>query len=276
MSDKVKGTSLLSEWLRPVDCYHDDERRAFEAPFTECDTMGGESLGLKSLHHTCIDEHHEAGKALFEAGPTTKKGHDLGRSSTANGCKALTAVLSPWDRRCFALNCRTDLRFDMLDNFCLLVTKITIPPLQWLFLHSLQLEPYSLMDRRVLRAMPLVTKMIDAVRGRFEVSWILMLLATTIGVIALSRPLLSAPRDSYRTGGEHLYMVLSSLLAMVFTALYWAYESGSALDFFMIGMPFSVSVGISLSFLLRFPGDTWPGRSADIEGFQLQFNSQLD
>ena len=137
-----------------------------------------------------------------------------------------------------------------LEVSCLIITKIGFPPLQWLFLHSLRLEPFSLMDQRILNLVPTIAGTIEQLQTRPQVCMLSVLSISTMTVLALSIPILRSHYDS--TSGNLIHhRELLGLIALVFAVLYWAYESGSPLDFFLIGMPLAFSVGISLGILCQ-------------------------
>ena len=152
----------------------------------------------------------------------------------------------------------------MPSTLCLILTKTVLPPFQWLFLHSLKLEPISLMDQRIMRALPRLTGMLGWLERRSQISLFSMLVLSALAVLALSIPMTNRPCVS--GGGKGVGKVSSrqelwSLTILIYTALFWNHEGGSALDFFLLGMPAALSVGISLGSLhesLRFPSLSGP------------------
>ena len=193
------------------------------------------SEDVTSLHSRCGQGHIQEVKWL-----SLNKGNPDKRNCSKTGQKVDSDERSPdW------IDC--SLPLEALEVFCLVVTKTGLPPLQWLFLHSLHLEPRSLMDQRICHAIPFLHGLLERLQVRSHVCLILVLTVSTMSVLALSIPMVMAHhplRNRYSSQHRELW----SLTMLFLAALYWGYERGSALEFFMIAMPLSISIGISLSF----------------------------
>ena len=149
------------------------------------------------------------------------------------------------------------------EALCMIVTKIGLPPLQWIFIHSLGFEDLSQMDKKLLRNRPLLLDLLHwlGTMPQFCLGSVLGISAINILALGIAmRWSRSSSTSSIITHYEDLWS-----LAMVFlTALWWAYEEGSAFDFFLVAMPMALSIGISLTLLQQSFRYARPLKSVDL------------
>ena len=126
---------------------------------------------------------------------------------------------------------------------CLIMGKTMCPPLQWLFLQSLESEPPSILDRSLLNLIPSLSQIVTTIGRHHTITLSMCLVSTSLTVLALFKPL-SHTSESCRPP-----VLFCCWLALVASGPFWTYIGGSAATFFLVFMPYAMSVGISLGLL---------------------------
>ena len=126
---------------------------------------------------------------------------------------------------------------------CLIMGKTICPLLQWLFLQSLKAEPPSILDRSLLSLFPSLLQIVTILGRHHTTTLSMLLVSTSLTALALFIPL-SHTSESCRTP-----VFFCCWLALVVSGPLWTYIGGSAASFFLVFMPYAMSVGISLGLL---------------------------
>ena len=126
---------------------------------------------------------------------------------------------------------------------CLILGKTMCPPLQWLYLQSLQLEPPSTLDQSFIDLIPALSKIVTTLSRHHTIALSMSLASTSLTVLAFFIPL-SHISESCRSP-----VLFCCWLALVASGPLWTYLGGSAANFFLIFMPYAMSVGISIGIL---------------------------
>ena len=133
--------------------------------------------------------------------------------------------------------------FGVLDLSCLILGKILCPPLQWLSLQSLQFDLSSTLDQSILHLFPSIYQLVTTLSRHHALALSMSLVSTSLTVLALFLPF-SHISESCRSP-----VLFCCWLALVASGLLWTYIGGSAAGFFLVFMPYAMSVGISIGLL---------------------------
>ena len=133
--------------------------------------------------------------------------------------------------------------FSVLDASCLILGKILCPPLQWLSLQSLQPEVPSTLDQSLLHFLPSIHQLVTTLSRHHTVTLSMCLVSTSLTFLVLFIPL-SHTSDSCRSP-----VLFCCWLALVASGPLWTYIGGSSASFFLVFMPYAISVGISIGLL---------------------------
>ena len=123
---------------------------------------------------------------------------------------------------------------------CLIMGKTICPLLLWLFLQSLKAEPPSILDRSLLNLFPSLLQTVTILGRHHTITLSMCLVSTSLAALALFIPL-SHISESCRTP-----VFFCCWLALVVSGPLWTHTGGSAASFFLVFMPYAMSVGISL------------------------------
>ncbi|KAK0513500.1 hypothetical protein JMJ35_004486 [Cladonia borealis] len=126
---------------------------------------------------------------------------------------------------------------------CLIMGKTMCPPLQWLFLRSLTSEPPSILDRSMFDLIPSLSQIVTILSRHHTITLSIWFISTSLTALALFIPL-SHTSESCRPP-----VLFCCCLALVASGPLWTYIGGSAASFFLVFMPYAMSVGISLGLL---------------------------
>ena len=131
----------------------------------------------------------------------------------------------------------------VLDLSCLILGKLLWPPLQWLSLQSLQVDLSSTLDQSILNLFPFVHQLMSTLSRHNAVSLSMSLVSTILTVLALFIP--------FSHIGERCrsQVLVCCWIALVVSGPFWTYIGGSAASFFLVFMPYTLSVGISIGHL---------------------------
>ena len=131
----------------------------------------------------------------------------------------------------------------VLELSCLIMGKTMCPPLQWLFLQSLTSEPTSILDRSMFDLIPALSQIVTVLSRHHTIALSMCLVSTSLTVLALFIPW------SQISGSCRPLVCLCCGLALVASGPLWTYIGGSAASFFLVFLPYAMSVGISLGLL---------------------------
>lgn len=132
---------------------------------------------------------------------------------------------------------------DTSDAFCFLLGTLVCPPLIWLACQSLNLEPPSALDERIMGIIPVRATLIK-VLSRHTI----MALITMTSSITISTGALTVPGWKSCTRGRSSAFV-SCWLLIVAGSLVWSHMGGLIAGLFLVFMTFALSVGVALSLL---------------------------
>ena len=131
----------------------------------------------------------------------------------------------------------------VLDVSCLILGKILWPPLQWLSLQSLRFSLPSTLDQNILHLFPSIHQLVSTLSRHRTITLNTSLVSTSLTVMALYIPF------SHISEGCRSPVLFCCWLAMVASGPLWTYIGGSAASFFLVFMPYAMSVGISIGLL---------------------------
>ena len=126
---------------------------------------------------------------------------------------------------------------------CLILGKTMCPVLQWLYLLSLSSEPPSTLDQSIIDLVPAVSQVVTTLSRHHTITLSMSLALTGLTVLALFLPL-SHISESCRSP-----VLFCCWLALAASGPLWTYLGGSAASFFLVFMPYAMSVGISIGIL---------------------------
>lgn len=133
--------------------------------------------------------------------------------------------------------------FGVFDVSCLILGKILCPPLQWLFLQSLQFDLPSTLDQNILHLFPSIHQLVSTLSHHDAIVLSMNLVSTSLTVLAIFIPF-SHIGENCRSP-----VFFCCWLALVASGPLWTYIGGSAASFFLVFMPYAMSVGISIGLL---------------------------
>lgn len=131
----------------------------------------------------------------------------------------------------------------VLDLSCLILGKILCPPLQWLSLQSLQVDLSSTLDQSLRHLFPSTYQLVTMLSHHHTVALSMSLVSTSLTVLALFIPF------SHISERCRSPVLICCCMALVASGPLWTYIGGSAASFFLVIMPYAMSVGISIGLL---------------------------
>ena len=131
----------------------------------------------------------------------------------------------------------------VLDLSCLILGKILFPPLQWLSLQSLQVDLSSTLDQSLRHLFPSIYQLVTTLSRHHAVALSMSLVSTSLTVLALIIPF------SHISERCRSQVLICCWIALVVSGPFWTYIGGSAASFFLVFMPYAMSVGISIGLL---------------------------
>ena len=123
----------------------------------------------------------------------------------------------------------------VLDLSCLILGKIVCPPLQ--------LDPSSSLDQSIQHLFPSIYQLVTTLSRHHAVALSMSLVSTSLTVLALFLPF-SHIDEKCRSP-----VLVCCWMALVASGPFWTYLGGSAASFFLVFMPYAMSVGISIGLL---------------------------
>lgn len=126
---------------------------------------------------------------------------------------------------------------------CLILGKTICPLLQWLCLQSLQSEPRSILDQSLIDLVPSLSPLVATSGRHHTITLSMMFVSTSLTVLALFIPF---SRISERCRSP---VLVCCWMALVASGPLWTYIGGSAASFFLVFMPYAMSVGFSIGLL---------------------------
>ena len=126
---------------------------------------------------------------------------------------------------------------------CLILGKTMCPPLQWLCLQSLQFEPLSTLDQSLIDLVPSIYQLVSTLSHHRAVALSMSLVSTSLTVLALFIPF------SHISERCRSQVLICCWMALVVSGPFWTYIGGSAASYFLVFMPYAMSVGISIGLL---------------------------
>ena len=135
--------------------------------------------------------------------------------------------------------------FSRIDRVCLGLNPIIYPPLIWILLRSLHLEPSSLLDRKMQRLIPFASNAIVALEDYPRTALILVVNLSSLTVAVILKPAASM------NGRTNLYVCPCWILVLTCGLLFWPLMGGSLLEFCLLFVPFALSVGMTLGLLIE-------------------------
>ena len=126
---------------------------------------------------------------------------------------------------------------------CLILGKTMCPLLQWLCLQSLQSEPRSILDHSLIDIVPSLSPLVATLGRHHTITLSMSLVSTSFTVLALFIPF-SHTSERCRSS-----VLVCCWMALVVSGPLWTYLGGSAAGFFLVFMPYAISVGISIGLL---------------------------
>lgn len=133
----------------------------------------------------------------------------------------------------------------MMEVFCLLVCKVFFPPVNWILLQSLCLDPPGALDRNIVWYLPQLDTIIDISQNFRSCAWILLFLLEIGSITALL-----AVGWNFRNHNRTALYLWSTMMVCL-TAIACSRNGVSASEYFLIGLPLSVSVGMTWASLHR-------------------------
>ena len=131
----------------------------------------------------------------------------------------------------------------LLEIVVLVTGAVASPPVQWLLLQSLHLEPPSRLDQRIVSSSSSMTTLIRALDHERLGTLLMMFSSMAMTVVCLVK---GATRT---TGNARSLVYIVCFFAIVSGGIVWTSVGGSAVEFFWIFMPFALSVGVLLGLL---------------------------
>ena len=135
--------------------------------------------------------------------------------------------------------------FSRIDRVCLGLNPIIYPPLVWILLRSLHLEPSSLLDRKLQQLIPFASNAIIALEDYPRTALILVVNLSSLSVGVILKPAASM------NGRTNLYVCPCWILVLTWGLLFWPLMGGSLLEFCLLFVPFALSVGMTLGLLIE-------------------------
>ena len=126
---------------------------------------------------------------------------------------------------------------------CLILGKTMCPLLQWLCLQSLQSEPRSILDQSLIDHVPSLSQLVATSGRHHTVTLSMSLISISLTVLALFIPL------SHISERCRSPVLICCWMAIVASGPLWTYIGGSTASFFLVFMPYAMSVGISIGLL---------------------------
>lgn len=132
---------------------------------------------------------------------------------------------------------------DVFDNLCLLFGTLICPSLTWLSLRSLELEPASALDQKILGGLPLMATLINTLGHHRNIALVAVAssIATSTGATALP------VWKSCMRGRSSAFV--SCWLFIAVGSLLWSHMGGSIAGLFLVFMPFASGVGVTSGLL---------------------------
>ena len=131
----------------------------------------------------------------------------------------------------------------VVDVSCLILGKTMWPPLQWLYLQSLQSAPPSTLDQSIIDLIPALSQIVTTLSRHHTITLSMSLASTSLTVLALFIP------SSHLSESCRSPVLFCCWLALVASGPLWTYLGGSAASFFLVFMPYAMSVGISIGII---------------------------
>ena len=172
----------------------------------------------------------------------TLEKHSPSASYTPNFSKGAQTVAHS-ESFCLRYEWSSGQDLDLFGFSCLILGKILCPPLQWLSLQSLQPEVPSTLDQSLLHLFPSIHQLVITLSRHHSLALSMCLVSTSLTALAIFIPL-SHTSESCRSP-----VLFCCWLALVASGPLWTYLGGSAASFFLVFMPYAMSVGISLGLL---------------------------
>ena len=135
--------------------------------------------------------------------------------------------------------------FSRIDRVCLGLNPIIYPPLVWILLRSLHLEPPSFLDRKLQQLLPFASNAIIALEDYPRTALILVVHLLGLSVVVILKPAASM------NGRTNLYVCPCWILVLTCGLLFWPLMGGSLLEFCLLFVPFALSVGMTLGLLIE-------------------------
>ena len=126
---------------------------------------------------------------------------------------------------------------------CFLLGTLICPSLIWLTLQSLELEPPSLLDQRLLASLPILVTWIAHLGDQPTMALITMISSITISTVVL---VVTAWMTCMK--GRLLIFACCWLLVGAGSP-FWTLSGGSVFGLFLVFMPFALSLGVALGLL---------------------------
>ena len=125
-------------------------------------------------------------------------------------------------------------------------------PLTWMILRSLHLEQSSLLDQKLQRSIPFASSATKAIEKFPRASLIVLIHLLSLSVIAILT--LAASMN----GRTYLYGCPFCILSLMCGLLSWSHIGGSPLEFFLLFVPSTLSIEMTLGLLTERKVITWP------------------
>ena len=135
-----------------------------------------------------------------------------------------------------------------IDKICLVLNQTVFPPLVWMLLLSLHLEPPSLLDQKFQQLTPHARGAIIVLQGHHTTSLTIVLCLSGLRVLAL----LKTPATMNERDRSFTYPCCT--LSLMAGLSIWIKIGGSVLGFFLVLMPYALSVGVSVGVFLSLRG----------------------
>lgn len=128
---------------------------------------------------------------------------------------------------------------------CLVYHKLLGPFLHWQLLSSLHVERKSSLSERMEQYLPKLSGMSTLLENTYALNFSMLLVSITCMVLSASLLL---------RNGDNKTRALTTMITLLLLALagtQWGRLGGSALEYFMLYMPFTLSIGCSLGHASR-------------------------
>ena len=173
-----------------------------------------------------------------------------------------TSHVPSWETKLYEraesrLNTRT------IEVLCLLMGKAFFPPVNWILIQSLHIAQPSTLDRRINRLLPQLGPIIGSLEQFGNYAWTILFLLETLSITALL-----AVAWNFRYHNRPALYIWSTIIAALM-AVAFSRNGSSAAEYFLIGLPLSVSVGMTWANLQR-------SISRSVKSFQYQVSNQSE